>query len=440
MLTEAESRALCEAALSRSQAGDASVEVRSETTSHARFADNSLTTSGRAEDVTIRVTAWVDRRRGTATTNDPSPDAVAGAVAEAEQIARISPVDREYVPTVGAATYPAGGGFAAPTVDLSLPDRAEVLRSVIDACRGRDVAGAGFHEAGGTAVAVATRNGNFRYRRSSHASLALTARTGDGTGSGYFGRDHFDVRRIDHARVAGQAVDKAVRSRGARPIEPGAYRVILEPQAAYDLLNFLDGALDARTADEGRSAFSAGNGRTRIGEPLFDERIMLYSDPSHPEVPGAPFTADGLAARRVEFIRGGALRHLVTSRFWAREHDREPTAGPVNYLFESAAAPASLADMIAATDKGLLITRFWYVRLVDPRTITLTGLTRDGVWLVENGAVRHPVGNLRFNQSILAMLAPGNLQRIGASERFSSWWVPALQIRSFAFTSISDAV
>ena len=134
------------------------------------------------------------------------------------------------------------------------------------------------------------------------------------------------------------------------------------------------------------------------------------------------------------------LENLVYSRFWAQEKKRDATPGPVNYILESTQAPTSLDDMIKGMARGLVISRFWYVRQVDPRSIMLTGLTRDGLWWVEKGRIQYPVRNLRFNQSVLAMLAPWNVEAIGAPERRSPLMVPALKLSGFAFTSTSDAI
>jgi predicted Zn-dependent protease len=216
--------------------------------------------------------------------------------------------------------------------------------------------------------------------------------------------------------------------------------VILEPQAVADLLGFLANAFDARTADEGRSAFSAKDGKTRLGDALFSDRLNLYSDPMHPDLPAVPATDEGIPASRISLIKGGVLQNLEYSRLWAREQKREPTAGPVNYILESTQPPMPLDGMIKEMKRGLLISRFWYVRLVDPRTIMLTGLTRDGLWWIENGKIQHPVRNLRFNQSVLAMLAPWNVEAIGAPQRQAPLMVPALKLGAFAFTSISDAI
>ena len=443
MLDRDASLKICDTVLGHAKtagAEDAMVTAQSSLESHARFADNRITTSGRAEDVTITVNVWVKQRRGAATGNDTGEAALQQLADEAVQIARVSPVHREYVPTPGALTYPESRAFAAPTANVDLDARAKLLVAVLDACRAAKVTGAGFHNTAASATATAAANGNRRYFRTSEGNISVTARSADGTGSGYYAGDHFDLSKLDVKAIAERAVDKAVQSQQPRPIEPGTYPVILEPQAVADLVGSLANAFDARTADEGRSAFSAKGGKTRLGEKLFNERINLYSDPMHADMPAAPSTNEGVPATRFSLIKGGTLENLAYSRFWAREQKREPSPGPVNYILESTDSPVPLETMIAGMERGLLISRFWYVRLVDPRTIMLTGLTRDGLWWIEKGRIVQPVGNLRFNQSVLAMLAPWNVEAIGAPERRSPWMAPALKLSGFTFTSVSDAI
>ena len=443
MLERDDALKICDTVLAHAKAAgaeDASVSIQSSVEAHARFADNGINTSGRSEDLDITLTVWVGRRRGTITGNDAGSDALKRMADEAVQVARVSPVHREYVPTLGPLDYPEARGFASATADVSVTARAASLEVVVAACRNAKVTGAGFHSARASAVAAATANGNRRYFRSSEAGLSVTARSGDGTGSGYCAGDHFDLARLDVTRIAEQAVQKAARSREPKPIEPAAYPVILEPQAVSDLMGFLANSFDARTADEGRSAFAAKDGKTRLGEKLFNERINLYSDPMHPELPAVPSTAEGIPATRLSLVRAGVLENLEYSRFWAQERKREPTPGPVNYILESSQPGISTDEMIKGMDRGLLISRFWYVRLVDPRTIVLTGLTRDGLWWIDKGAISHPVRNLRFNQSVLAMLAPWNVEAIGTPHRLSPMMVPALKLSAFTFTSVSDAV
>jgi predicted Zn-dependent protease len=445
LLTEAESKVICDKLLGFTKADDAEVRVSSEDFSHLRFAANGFTTSGRRENATATVTVWIDKKRGSVAANDLDDAPLKMAVEQAEQLARISPVDREYLPTLGQQSYKPAGGYVEATVNVSLSGRARAIDGIIRACEKEGVIGAGYHNANGTASGFATKNGNFYYRRASLVSLSVTARTPDGASSGFFLRNHFDVAKLDTARIGREAIRKALDSKNPRTLEPGVYPVILEAQAADDLIRF---NFDARSADEGRSPYSAPGGKTKLGENIFDERLSVYSDPWHPDLPGSASAEDGLPAQKIYFVRNGVLANLRYSRYWANEKGKEPTPGPVNTIVESSAPLVSVEEMIKATDRGLLVSRFWYIRSVDPRTALFTGLTRDGVWLVEKGKIQYPVRNFRFNQSILELLASGNVEMIGASERVSgsetqgrgASLTPALKAKQFHFTSQSEAV
>jgi len=448
LISEKEARSICDKLLGYVKADDATISVNSEVYSHQRFAANAFTSNGRSEDTTAGVTVWINKKRSAASTNEVDDASLRAAVEEAERLARISPVDREYLPTLGTQTYKPTGGYAEATANISVADRARQINDAITACEKAGVIGAGFHQARADANASATKNGNFNYERTSLVSLGMTTRTPDGGSSGFFLRSHFDVNRLDTARIAREAIRRALESRNARTVEPGVYPVILEPQAVADLLSFSLGLFNARNTDEGRSAFSAPGGKTRLGEKVFDERINIYSDPWHPELPGSQSAQEGLAAQKIYFVRGGMLENLNYSRFWAQQKGKQPTPGPVNLIVEASAPPATVEEMIKATPRGLLVSRFWYIRPTDPRTASLTGLTRDGVWYIENGKIQYPVRNFRFNQSIIQMLAPGNVELIGAPERVgssegqgrNSSLLPALKLKAFTFTSQSEAV
>ena len=445
LLSERETKATCARLLGFLKADNAEVNVTSDDFSHLRFAANGFTTNGRREDITATVSVWIDKKRGSAATNELDDAALKRVAEQAEQLARISPVDKEYLPTLGPQTYKPTGGYVEQTVNLSLSARAETINRIIRSCEKEGLIGAGFHAANGAASGFATKNGNFHYQRSSLVSLSVTARTPDGGSSGYFLRNHFDIAKLDAARIGREAILKALSSRNPRTLEPGIYPVILEAQAADDLIRF---NFDARSADEGRSPYSAPGGKTKVGQRIFDERISIYSDPWHPELPGSPAAQDGIPAQKVYFLRNGVLENLQYSRYWAKEKNQEPTPGPVNSILESSAPPVTVAEMIQATPRGLLVSRFWYIRLVDPRTALFTGLTRDGVWYIEDGKIRYPVRNFRFNQSLLELLAPGNVEFIAAAERVSgsesqgrsASLTPALKVKHFHFSSQSEAV
>jgi len=445
LLTEQESRTMCERLLSFTKAEDAQAGVSSTDLSHLRFAANGFTTCGRRESESASITIWVDNKRGSAAASDLDEASLRAAVNQAEELARLAPVDKEYVPTLDAQTYRPSGGYVEATANLSVDERAGAIDEIIRNCEKEGVIGAGFHHANGSAGGFATKHGNFHYERSSLVSLSVTARTRDGGSSGYFLRNHFDIAKLDTGRIGREAIHKAITSQNPRRLEPGTYPVILEAQAAEDLigLNF-----DARSVDEGRSPYSAPGGKSRLGERIFDERINFYSDPWHPDLPASSAAQDGIPAERIYFVRNGVLENLQYSRYWAHEQGKRPTPGPVNSILQSSAPPATLEEMIASMDRGLLVSRFWYIRGVDPRTELLTGLTRDGVWWIEKGKIQYPVLNFRFNQSVLELLAPGNVEKLGAAERVSgsesqgngASLTPALMVKRFHFTSLSDAI
>jgi predicted Zn-dependent protease len=448
LLTEQEARALTEKLLSYVRADDAIVSVNSENYSHLRFAANAFSTSGARKNTSVGVTVWIDKKRGASSTNEIDDASLRAAVAQAEEIARISPVDREYLPTLGRQTYKPVAGYSEATSNISLQERARAINNVIASCERAGVIGAGFHQARGAVNGSATKNGNFNYERSSLVSLSTTARTPDGGSSGYFLRNHFDVHKLDVKRVAQEAIRKALEGRRPRTLEPGVYPAILEPQAVADLLSFFAFSFDARSADEGRSPFSLPGGKTKVGQQVFDERINIYSDPWNPELPGSQAAQAGIPAQRIQLVRNGVLENLTYSRFWAKQKDKQPTAGPVNSIMDSSAPPATLEKMISKTERGILLGRFWYIRGVDPRTALQTGLTRDGIWYIEGGKIRYPVKNFRFNQSLMALLAPGNVEMIGTPERVgsaegqgnSAALLPALKVKEFHFSSQSEAV
>jgi predicted Zn-dependent protease len=446
LLNEKEAKSITDKLLSYVKANDASVSVSSDKLSHLRFANNAFLTSGQRENRGGAITVWIEGKRGSASTNDLDDASLKTAVEQAEQIARLAPLDREYLPTLGAQTYKPSNGYVESTANISPVSRAKAVGNILAECQKMKVIGAGFHQARAQAGAVATKNGNFAFERTTTVSLSMTARTLDGASSGYFLRSHFDVARLDTQLIAREAIRKALEGRNARTIEPGVYTVVLEPQAVADLLGNLSFGFDARNAEEGRSAYSAPGGKTRLREKIFDERISIYSDPWNTELPGSQSAQGGIPAQKIYLVKNGVLENLIYSRYWAKQRSTEPTPGPVNSIMEATGKPSTAEDMIRSTKRGILISRFWYIRSTDPRTASLTGLTRDGVWLIENGKIQYPLKNLRFNQSIIQMLAPGNVemignsQRVGGSEGGNASLLPALKLKAFNFTSQSEAV
>jgi len=446
LLTEADSRAISGKLLGYVKADDAVVFLQSEDYSHLRFAANTFLTSGKRERTTARVTVWIDKRRGAAMTTDLSDAGLKQAAEDAQTFAKLAPVDVEYLPSLTQQTYRSGQGWVDATARVDLPARARQISEAISQSEKAKTIGAGFHEVGLLAQATASAHGNFHYERGSIVGLAMTARTPDGSGSGYFARNHVDVARLDTGRIAREAIRRAVDSRGARMLPAGAYPVILEAQAVADLLDSGGMSFDARNADEGRSVFSLSSGTTRVGTKLFDPRINIVSDPFRPELSKFTASDEGVPAQTTYLVRNGVLETLRYTRFWAQQKNRQPS-GPLGLILEPSTPGMSVEEMIKTAKRALLVSRFFYIRTVDPRSASVTGLTRDGVWYVENGEIKYPVRNFRFNQSIVLMLGPGNVDAIGVPERVASseggtdpLLVPALRLNAFTFTSQSDAI
>ena len=445
LLSRQEARALADRVLKMSAGADQTrVAIVSAHNGNTRFADASISTSGESEDTSVTVTVTLGRRRASATTNTLDDAALRRTVDLATRLARLAREDPELMPELGAQTYSAPAAFVARTADLDPEARATAVRRAVDAANAAGegpgpLFSAGFLEARGSAIAVATSAGLFAYHQSSEASFSVTARTPDGTGSGWAGAGARDWSAIDPAAIGRIAAQKAAASRNPQALEPGFYTAVLEPQAVNDLVPLIAPALNARTADEGRSPFSKPGGGTRIGEQVADARVTLYSDPTDPRLLGQPFDGEGLPVGRMVWIEKGVLRNLSYSRFWAQKTGRQPTGPPQAGGLALTGGTKTTDELIAGCERGILVTHFFYIRSLEPRTVLQTGLTRDGTFLIEKGKITRSLKNFRWNESPLLML--NRLEDIGRPEPVAAGrLMPALRITRFDFSSLSDAV
>ncbi len=440
VLAREEAESLVARVIGMSTADAVSVSVQSARETNLRFADNQMSTSGVTTNTTVRVQSVFGKRRASVVTNDRSDDGLRRAVEQSQTIARLAPEDPEYLGELSAQTYEPVSAWFDSTAELSADARAQAaLTALAPARASNDLTVAGYMVCSASAVALANNAGLFAYHRSTNANYSLTARTNDGTGSGWAAIEDNDWNQLDFAAVARDAIDKARRSRNPVAIEPGRYTVIFEPEATANLVSVMRGALQARSADEGRSAFSKTGGGTKVGERILDQRVTISSDPRDPLVRGAPFDGDGAPVAKEVWVRNGVLEQLSYSRFWAQRQGKQPTGG--GNSLEMAGGTDSMDSMIASTERGIVVTRLWYLRAVDPRTLVYTGLTRDGTFLVENGKIARSIKNFRFNDSPLFML--NNLEAIGPAVRTAgggSLVMPVIKVRDFNFTSLSDAV
>ena len=443
--TREQAKALADRVLAFSRAEQARVNIGSGEDGNTRFAVNQISTAGDVTNASVTVTSAIGKRVASATTNRFDDDSLRRVVETSEQLARLVPEDPEYLGELDEQSYVGRESVFDSTAQLTPDRRAAAVAAVTAAAAERQLQSTGFlvHRTGSTAVA--TSRGLFAYNADSRLNFTTTVRTPDGTGSGWAGTGLNDFDQLDTRALGMRAIEKAERSRNPRAVEPGRWTVVMEPTAVANMVDLMIFSLNARFADEGRSFFSKPGGGNRIGERFLDQRVTIWSDPADPRLFTTPFSAEGLPNRRELWVQDGTLRALVYNRFWAQRQQREPSGFPAGYFMEG--GTASVDDMIASTERGLLLTRFWYIRTVDPRTILFTGLTRDGTFLIENGRITTPVKNLRWNESPIFML--NNIELMGVPVRVSpsessnlapATIVPPLKVRDFNFTSLSDAV
>jgi predicted Zn-dependent protease len=443
ILSQADSKSIIDRVIAMSSADSITVNVTSGVTNNVRFAANNVSTAGSVADINIAVTSSYGPKRATVVTNNTSEDALRATVKQSEALAKLAPDDPEAMPNLGPQSIKTVNAAFPTTETLDSSALAQAAMTALDPARkAGDLTAAGYLVVNTGTNALGNKEKLFAYHKSTNANYTVTVRTTDGTGSGWAGAEHPDWKQLDIAGVSSRAIDKARLSRNPVAIEPGKYTVILEPQAVGDLVQLIGFYADARSSDEGRSPFTKQGGGNKIGEKIMDPRISITADPFDPMVLSQPWDGDGLPLGRQTFIDNGVLKELYYSRFWAKKMNKQPTGAPTSFIMSG--GTTSLEDMIKSTPRGILVTRLWYLREVDPRTILYTGLTRDGTFLIENGKISKSVKNFRFNDSPLFMLnnveALGRPVRLAGTEAGGAVVVPPIKVRDFNFTSLSDAV
>lgn len=411
-----------------------------------RFAESRVHQSIERRDGEGRVRVVVDGSRvGVAATNDLSADGVLRAARDAVEAARVVPPDAGFGGLAQPRdAYPAAGVMDDATDQFTPEDRARLVGRLL-APLAKDTVGAGTVETGSGEIAVVTSTGVRAYHRATRARMSILASAPDS--SGYAEDSSGRIGDLDADALGARAADKAERGRSPRDVEPGEYAVVLEPAATSTLVQFLGWtAFGARAVAEGRSPLSG-----HIGERVCHERISIVDDPTSSALPGMPFDAEGVPARPVDLIRDGVAAGVVHDLSTARAAGVESTGhalpapnpgGPMPMHLMMLPGTASAAELIAGCERGLLVTRFHYANVVHPIESTITGMTRDGTFLIEDGVIVGGVRNLRFTQSILGALS--EVEDVGADSElatelfFGAARAPGLRLSRFAFTSTTS--
>jgi len=441
ILSKEEAQALLKKVLSYSKADECEIGLSGREGGNIRYALNAVSTAGDISTLTLSVSSTFGKKTGTATINEFDDAALERVVRRAEELAQLAPENKEYMPLLGPQTFAESIEYNANTAAMTPESRAELVAKSLEVTKQANLIAAGFLENSNGFNAIMNSKGLFAYNKASDVIFSVTTRNQAGTGSGYAARGFTDVKKLDTNSATRIAAMKASSSVDAKAIEPGKYTVILEPVAATYMMESMF-RFDARMAEEGRSFLSKKGGGTRMGEKLVDDKVTIYSDPFNTDLPGATWDRDGLPLEKTYWIQNGVVKNLSHSRYWAEKKGVKPVPGPSNIIMEG--GDSSLEEMIKNTERGILVSRLWYIRMVDPQSLLLTGLTRDGTYYIENGKIKFPVKNFRFNESPVIML--NNVEALGKPERsisvesYRSYMIPPMKLRDFTFSSLSDAV
>ncbi len=445
IMNEKDAKALLTKVIKLSKADEIEVILNGLEGGNIRYARNSVSTAGEESDLTLAVQSTFGKRTGVATINEFDNASLAKVVRRSEELAKLAPESEEFTPVFGKQKYLSSKTYFDSTASVTPEDRAQAAEDSIAPSKKNKLVSSGFLEETVSFTAIMNNKGLFAYNAGTNVDFSVTIRTEDGTGSGWVTRDFSDYKKLDTAKASSIAISKAKNSVNAKAMEPGKYTVILEPAASVGLLNNMVNNMGQRTADEGRSflSYKPKEGedlekvpKNRKGEKMFDERVNIYSDPQHPDVPVAPFGGDGYPRVKTEWVKNGMVVNMPNTPYWANKTGVDYMPGGGNIIMTGGSE--SLEDMIASTRRGVLVTRLWYIRSLDPQTLLYTGLTRDGTFYIEDGKIKFPIKNFRFNESPIVML--NNIEALGKPQRIDGNMIPSMKIRDFTFSSLSDAV
>jgi PmbA protein len=445
LLPERELRRIIETVLRLAKftgAEETEVQVDEVAGALTRFANNAIHQNVAEHGLTVSIRTVAEGRTARATTNRIDEDSLRAAIEASISLAYSQPKDPRLLPMPGKQRYRTVDRFIKTTAALSAEDRARAVRRACDLAVKNAQVAAGIYSNGQSQSALGNSRGLFAAYRETHSEFSITAQ--EGSAASWAKANSADVRAFDPQKLAARASEKSHLAVNARELAPGRYTVILEPAAVLDLVGFLFYDFSATALEDKRSCLN-----NRMGKQLFGQNISITDDVYHPLQQGAPFDGEGLPRQRVQLVDRGIPKNLVYSRAAAKAAGKQPTGhgfalpneygeAPMNLVF--AGGDFSLEKMISSTNRGLLVTRLWYIREVDPYEKVMTGMTRDGLFLVENGKVTGVVRNFRFNQSLIEML--NNVELLGPAVRATGeeafeMVVPAMKVRDFHFSEVT---
>ena len=462
MYTREEVKALTDRALNMAKADAVELSFDGGERAGTRFANSTITTNLVQYDQQLTITVRHGEKQGAASTRELDEESLKAAIDEAQEAAQKARDNPNLTPLVkGGQDYITVDAVVPATAEFGPGERAAWVKQSIDICEKKGVLGAGYIPKAYQTTCLANSEGLFAYYQYAETGFILTCRMASGGGSGWSGvTGAKDLSQVNVAELTEIAAGKAVKSQKPRAVEPGRYTTIIEPRPMARLLSTMMGAF---TVGGGGGGFGGGgggfnfggigrpflnaDGRPKIGQKLFSESFTLKSDIGNPILRQTPIMNDGSAARPVTWVEKGVLKDLYYDPATARRLKVAPSPANPNMSLVVDGTNQSIEDMVKTTKRGLLVTFFWYLRPVDTLTLLNTGMTRDGLFLIENGEIAGPVQNFRWNMSPLVAFA--NISAVGkpvpihtgeAYDGPGTALVPAIRVEDFYMTSVSPAV
>ncbi|MBI2677169.1 MAG: TldD/PmbA family protein [Candidatus Koribacter versatilis] len=425
-----------------------------------RFANNTIHQNVAEENYICSIRTVFGGRTARSTTNKFDEESLRRAVADAEAISRVQQPDADLAPLAGPELAPKESDSPSrhfeSAAKLTPEDRARGVHGIVEIAKQNDLTAAGIFSSSDSAEAILNSKGLVAFHQQTSAEVSITMLGADSSGWQKFNSP--DAAQVKPLELAQTAARKAKQSAAPRSVEPGKYTVILEPAAVLDLIGFMFYDFAGQSVLDERSFLN-----NRIGKTLFGENITIHDDVRHALQSGAPFDGEGVRREPVELVKNGVVKNLVYARATAEKMKKSPLASqvgevrvtghgfalpnemgeaPMNIVLAGPAAghAKTVDEMVASTERGVLVTRLWYIREVEPYEKMLTGMTRDGTFLVENGKLAGGLRNFRFNQSLIEMLlnveAMGEPVRASGEEAFDMV-VPAMKVKEFNFTEVT---
>ena len=441
-LSFAELERIAEKILKLSAAEETEVDVSASTDALTRFADNTIHQNVAEHSLGISVRAVVNDRTARASTNKTDEESLRRVVASAVTLARNQPENPDLLPLLGKQKYQKVSRFFSATAETSPQDRAKAVTRVCKMADKHKQTAAGIFASGSASSVMANSKGLRARYENTHSEFSVTIL--EENSSGWAKSNSPDIRKLDTEELAERAAAAAAGSRAPREIPAGRYTTILSPSAVLDLVGFLFYDFAGTAVHDKRSCLTG-----RLGKKLFGDNITIWDDAYHPLQSGAPYDGEGVPRQKVLLVERGVPKNLVYSRATAKKMKTKPTGhgfllpneygeAPMNLVFSG--GDKSTDEMIRTTERGILVTRLWYIREVDPYEKILTGMTRDGTFQIENGRVTGGVRNFRFNQSVIEMLSKvemlGPAVRAAGEESFEMV-VPPMKVRDFHFSEVT---